>query len=579
MTDLSATDDDSSGVERLGMLASAISGSTLEVAAVGPEEPAWTDGDTVFVNTGLHRHDRLQSLAVQASLLAAGSLAPEVMRKLARRPKLARRYLAIEGHRALAANEDLLPLHLRRLIDYGAAAQVDSPAASLAAARSNGAAADPPPNFGTIHPRKLKATRSTGDNEGTAGAHHPRRQRNRQLAEIGDDETDDGDDIHDIFSSPVGGGRAIGKLFQRMLGVVRKLGGAGTPGTDSPTHRMATGRQGGATAVYSAATQEPVDDTADDSDGITYPEWDVHRQRYRPDWVTVHEVPAQPESDTTLMLSDPYRLRRPLARLGMGLQHCRRQSQGDDIDTDAAVEARVEVIAGSAPDEAVYVDSLRRRRDLAVLVLLDISGSVAEPGTVGHTVHEQQRAAATALTVALHDLGDRVSLYAFSSQGRSAVRLVAVKRFNDDLDGRVVRRLGGLRPGAYSRLGAAIRHGAAVLEEKGGTPQRLLVVISDGLAYDHGYERDYGAADARRALAEARRRGTGCLCLTIGAATDDDSLRRVFGSAAHATVPRPEQLSQIIGPLFRSALHSTEVRRRVSHRKSLTAYAGKGSDV
>jgi nitric oxide reductase NorD protein len=579
MADLSANDDDAPGTERLGMLASAISGSTLEVAAVSPGEPAWTDGGTVFVSTGLRRHDRLQALAVQASLLAAGSLAPEVMRKLARRPKLARRYLAIEGHRALAANEDLLPRHLRRLIDYGVATQVDSPAASLAAARSGGAAADPPPNFGTIHPRKLKAGRSYGDNEGTAGVHHPRRQRNQQLAEIDDDETDDGDNIDDIFSSPVGGGGAIGKLFQRMLGVVRKLGGAGTPGTDSPTHRIATGRQGGATAVDSVASQEPGDDTADDSDGITYPEWDVHRQRYRPDWVTVQEVPARSESDTTLTLSDPYRLRRPLARLGMGLQHCHRQSQGDDIDIDAAVEARVEVIAGWAPDEAVYVDTLRRRRDLAVLVLLDVSGSVAEPGTVGHTVHEQQRAAATALTVALHDLGDRVSLYAFSSQGRNAVHLVAVKRFHDDLDGRVVRRLGGLVPGAYSRLGAAIRHGTAVLEEKGGTPQRLLVVISDGLAYDHGYERDYGAADARRALAEARRRGTGCLCLTIGAATDDDSLRRVFGSAAHASVPRPEQLSQIIGPLFRSALHSAEVRRQASHRKRLIAYAGKGSDV
>ena len=72
-----------------------------------------------------------------------------------------------------------------------------------------------------------------------------------------------------------------------------------------------------------------------------------------------------------------------------------------------------------------------------------------------------------------------------------------------------MRRLHGLVPGAYSRLGAAIRHGAAVLEERGGTSRRLLVVLSDGLAYDHGYEAVYGAADARRALAEARRRGHG----------------------------------------------------------------------
>ena len=122
------------------------------------------------------------------------------------------------------------------------------------------------------------------------------------------------------------------------------------------------------------------------------------------------------------------------------------------------------------------------------------------------------------------------------------------------------------KPGAYSRLGAAIRHGAAVLEERGGTPRRLLVVLSDGLAYDHGYEPAYGAADARRALAEARRRGTGCLCLTIGASTDADALRRVFGSAAHATVPRPEQLGRVVGPLFRAALRGAEVGGRARGR-------------
>jgi nitric oxide reductase activation protein len=179
-------------------------------------------------------------------------------------------------------------------------------------------------------------------------------------------------------------------------------------------------------------------------------------------------------------------------------------------------------------------------------------------------VHEQQRAAVANLTVALHDLGDRVALYAYYSQGRRAVSVVPVKRFDDHLDSRVMKRLNSLEPGAYSRLGAAIRHGSAVLAARGGTSRRLLVVLSDGLAFDHGYERAYGAADARRALTEARRRGIGCVCLTIGAGTDVQSLRRVFGSTAHATIARPDQLGGLIGPLFRSALRSAEVRRRVS---------------
>jgi nitric oxide reductase activation protein len=297
---------------------------------------------------------------------------------------------------------------------------------------------------------------------------------------------------------------------------------------------------------------------------VTYPEWDVNRKAYRQDWCTVREVEPQVKADASASIDDAVGLRRPLARLGMGLHRRRRQPQGDDIDIDAAIEARVEAMAGSVPDESVYLDSMRRRRDLSVLLLLDVSGSTVEPGTVGQTVHQQQLVAASNLTVALHDLGDRVALYAYNSQGRGAVNVIPVKRFDDHLDAQVVRRLNSLEPGAYSRLGAAIRHGAAVLERRGGTSRRLLVVLSDGLAYDHGYERGYGAADSRRALTEARRRGTGCVCLTVGATTDIASLRGVFGTTAHATVGRPDQLVGIVGPLFRSAIRSGEVRRRVS---------------
>jgi nitric oxide reductase activation protein len=278
----------------------------------------------------------------------------------------------------------------------------------------------------------------------------------------------------------------------------------------------------------------------------------------------VHETLPRSKDAVPFPIADRYGLRRPLARLGMGLDSCHRQTQGDDIDIDAAVEARVAAMAGSRPDEAVYLDSLRTRRDLAVLLLLDTSGSTAEPAASGETVHQQQRGVAAALTAALHQIGDRVALYAFHSQGRAAVHLVPVKRFDDDLGDPVMRRLGGLVPGAYSRLGAAIRHATALLDARGGTSRRLLVVLSDGLAYDHGYEPAYGAADARRALSEARSQGVGCLCLTLGAGTDAGALRRVFGSAAHATIERPAELRRVIGPLFRSALRSAEVPRRVS---------------
>ena len=560
-----STTADDDGPQRLGLLASALAGRTVAVAATDPGEPAWTDGITVFVDAAESAGHQIEAVTVQASLLAGGGLESDMVRKLVRRPSLAKKYLAVEGHRALAANEDLLPYRVRSLIDLDLAIRTDSPATSLTVAGRD-KVADPPASFGMIKARSLLSAYASSQQSDVAGTHDPRRKSQKELPELEDDAEDaDGSDVMDPFSSPVGGGGAAGKLLQRLMSRVRQLSGGGSPGADTPTHRSHKGIRGAGMVTSTAVSN--TDDTgegAGDGEGRKYPEWDVHRRRYRHDWCTVHEIDPPLKDGHPLARPDVHALRRPLTRLGIGLDRAHRQTQGDDIDVDAAVEARVETLAGSAPDEAVYLDNLRRRRDLAVLVLLDVSGSVAEAGTFGQTVHEQQRAVAAALTVALHELGDRVALYAFQSQGRSAVHLLPVKRFDDSLDALVMQRLGSLTPGAYSRLGAAIRHGTSVMAEKAGTSRQLLVVLSDGLAYDHGYERFYGAADARRALSEARRQGIGCLCLTIGAGTDSTELRRVFGSAAHASIPKPRQLADVIGPLFRAALRTADLRRRVA---------------
>jgi nitric oxide reductase NorD protein len=553
----------------LGMFASAFAGRPVAVDGQLPGDPPWTDGQTVFIDTSAPFRASLEAIAVQASMIAAGSLDPDFVRPLARHSRLARRYLAIEGHRALVANADVLPRVLTSLGAADVAELSSSPADSLTIASGKGRIDDPPKEFGIIRPTKVLAVsaRAAKQTEQEAPAHVPRRQQSQQLTDLGDDEHDDSDDP-DVFTSPVGGGGFIGKWLKKMLSSARKTGsGGGPPGADTPTHRTNSGKRGAnaVSSLASASSENVIDHVADlRSPGVKYPEWDFSRKSYRPDWCTVFEIEPATKGSASSAIDDAIGVRRPLARLGMGLHRRHRQPQGDDIDIDAAVEAHVELLAGSVPDEAVYLDSLRRRRDLSVLLLLDISGSTAEAGTLGRTVHEQQRTAVANLTVALHDLGDRVALYAYYSQGRSAVNMVPVKRFDHQLDSYVTRRLNSLEPGAYSRLGAAIRHGAAVLEARGGTSRRLLVVLSDGLAYDHGYERAYGAADARRALSEARRRGTGCVCLTVGAGTDVESLRRVFGNTAHASIAHPDQLASVIGPLFRSAIRSAEVRRRVS---------------
>jgi nitric oxide reductase NorD protein len=558
-------------VERLRLLASAIAGRTLEVAVAGARERTWTDGTTVFVESRAAPGEQVRMVAVQASLVGAGSLEPGIVRQLGRGSGLARRYLAVEGHRALATNEVLPPV-VRSLVDLEVAGSVGRPEDSLGAARARWAIDDPPTSFGVVRPRRLLTSAERTDAAAGTSDQVQGRPQHETGSQLDDDDADDADwRAGQLVSSPVGGRGALGRLLRRMLSVTREPGAGGPAGADAPARvgRPRTRRRGKVTPT-SVAAGAVAQTTPFEPRGRKYPEWDVRRRRYRPDWCTVLEDTPRPQDLAPMVVPDAPAFRRPLARLGTGLDRTRRRPQGDEIDIDAAVEARVELLAGSPPDEAVYVESLRRRRDLAVLILLDISGSAGEPGPAGRPVHHHQRSAAAAVATALHDLGDRVAVYAFNSHGRRAVHVGRVKGFDDRFDTRAVMRLGGLVPGAYTRLGAAIRHGASVLEERGGTSRHLLVVLSDGFAYDHGYGGRYGEADARRALTEARRRGLGCLCLSVGAGTAPAALRRVFGTAAHATVPLPAQLPGLVGPLLRAALRSADTERRAFQRAERT---------
>ena len=209
--------------------------------------------------------------------------------------------------------------------------------------------------------------------------------------------------IPDLFTSPVGGGGSIGKWLKKMLSSARKTGsGGGPPGADNPTHRTDSGQRG-AYAVSSLATAA--------SEDVVRPRCRSEHSRRE-----VSRMGCQPQVlPGRLVHGSRNRVRRQRhrrARRSTTPSVCAARwpgsewactaaavkPQGYDIDIDAAVEAHVEAMAGSVPDESVYLDSLRRRRDLSVLLLLDVSGSTAEAGTLGRTVHQQQRTVVANLT-------------------------------------------------------------------------------------------------------------------------------------------------------------------------------------
>ncbi|MGE2715360.1 nitric oxide reductase activation protein NorD [Mycolicibacterium litorale] len=557
------------GPERFRLLAGFLAGRPVDVAQAQPGQRAHTDGAVIFVSAAGSVADQRREVLVQSALIGAGSLDPRLVMALRARPPVARRYLAVEGRRVLADVAARVPLAAALRPDGEPRTQTADE--SLEIARGRGHVDEAPEWFGAIRPALLLKTPPP-----ETGGQAPLRFAVPEIAGSDEAEDDDQDDgptekskILRLFESPL----AVSQIFADFLG--KLLGTSPAPGDDHaggelPIRSVRRTRQAGPyarplpTRIHFSADGDPPG-AALGVGGALHPEWDVHQHCYRPDWCRVVQFPLTAAEDVSLPEATAVPrddvLRRRLSRIGLGIRVLRGRPDGDELDLEALVDLCVDLRSGWSPPEHVYADRRRVERDLGVLILLDTSGSVTDSDPDGLAVHDHQRRAAATLAATLEELGDRVAVYAFRSQGRHAVHLAAVKTFGQRFGATARTRLAQLRPSGYTRLGAAIRGAGEILKSGAGTPNRLLVVLSDGFPYDDGYEGRYAEADTNRALDELRADGVACLCLSIGAEPTTDTLERVFGAAGHARAATLAELSPRMDELFLSALQELRVSR------------------
>ncbi|RAV07088.1 VWA domain-containing protein [Mycolicibacterium sp. GF69] len=549
------------GPERFRLLAAFIAGRAVEIAEAPDGQAAHTNGQVIFVSAGADDDRQRREVLLQSALLGAGSLQPHLVRQLRARPALARRYLAIEGRRAFANLTRRLPLASTLGID-GAPVTV-SAADSLEKARGRGGVDEAPDWFGIIKPSRLLSTPEvTGARASDKDMHLQFGPTDAQPTDDEDDDEGDGpaeeSKILKMFDNPLFNSEAVGDFLRKLLGSSRSSG-ASSGGAEMRTGAVRRGRAAGPEARPLPTRIQFVDD---DNPGATvgvggslHPEWDVFKGRYRPDWCRVIDYPMTTRADVSAAGVAPDEvLRRRLSRVGLGPKVLRRRPDGDELDIEALVDLSVDLRSGYSPPEHVYNEHRKVARNLGVLILLDASGSVTDADPDGLAVHDHQRRAAATLAATLEDLGDRVAVYAFRSQGRHAVHLPAIKTFEQRFSAVGRARLNQLQPSSYTRLGAAIRGAGQILKTEAGTPNRLLLVLSDGHPYDEGYEGRYAEADAHRALEELRIDGVACLCLSLGTTTGTEALARVFGSASHASAAVLSELSPRMDALFLSSL-------------------------
>lgn len=285
--------------------------------------------------------------------------------------------------------------------------------------------------------------------------------------------------------------------------------------------------------------------------GLRYPEWDYRSQAYRQPGATLHVLPNLPGSqqwvDATL---DEHRsllnqIRRRFEMLSAQRVTRRKQLDGDDIDLQAYIDSYADFRAGGSLSDALYQTRRTAERNLAITLLIDISGSTDSWVSTNRRIIDVEREALLLVSVALDGMGEPWSIQAFSGEGPDAVIVRQIKAFDENFSNDVALRISSLEPEHYTRAGTAIRHATRDLLQQPAS-HRLLLVLSDGKPNDKDiYEGQYGVEDMRQAVTEATLQGISAFCLTIDRQAPA-YLPRIFGAQHYALLPKPELLPTVL---------------------------------
>ncbi|HSD60777.1 MAG TPA: hypothetical protein VLC55_07980 [Burkholderiales bacterium] len=291
--------------------------------------------------------------------------------------------------------------------------------------------------------------------------------------------------------------------------------------------------------------------TAPEQGEIAYPEWDFARRHYRKDWCLLRERdlhPGDPEFVSRVLERHAHqvrRIKRSFEALRGVERVVKREPYGDDIDLDALVEARSDLLAGEELTPRLFARRQRVERDIAVMLMVDMSGS-----TKGW-INDAEREALVMLCEALELLGDRYAIYGFSGMTRLRCEIYRLKRFDEPYSDLVRARIAGIIPLDYTRMGAAIRHLTGILDATRART-RLLITLSDGRPEDFsdGYRGEYGIEDTRQALIEAKRRGIHPFCITIDRDARD-YLPHMYGAVNWTLVDDVSRLPLKVADIYR----------------------------
>ncbi|MDE2440638.1 MAG: VWA domain-containing protein [Betaproteobacteria bacterium] len=286
--------------------------------------------------------------------------------------------------------------------------------------------------------------------------------------------------------------------------------------------------------------------------GIALPEWDYRKSLMQEKHCLIQPMiarDAEPASLPLELAATAKKLRGQFAALAPQRRWLKGQPDGPELDVDACVRNHADRASGHTPETGGYLAQARCERDLACLLLADLSMSTDAPISDSHRIVDVIRDSLLLFSEALTATGDRFGIYGFSSLRRQNIRFHLLKDFGKRYDAAARGRILAIKPGYYTRMGAAIRQSANILAEQPAS-RRLLLIITDGKPNDLDlYDSRYGIEDTRLAVHEARAMGLTPFCVTI----DREAgayLPYLFGPAGFCVIRKPEELPRRLPLLY-----------------------------
>jgi len=293
------------------------------------------------------------------------------------------------------------------------------------------------------------------------------------------------------------------------------------------------------------------------SDPFHYSEWDYQIQLERPSWTTVLEKRPKP-GDMLIIDEIAAQHKRIIAQMKFlldamqpqGVTRIRKLEDGDELDINAAIMSSIDMRMGMQPDPRIMMRSVRKIRDISVLVLLDLSESTNDKvAGQEHTVLDLTRQATVLLADAISKVGDPFAIHGFCSDGRHGVEYQRFKDFDQAYNEVPKARLAGMTGQLSTRMGAAIRHSTHYLKYQ-RSAKKLLLVITDGEPADVDVrDPQYLRYDTKKAVEEAGRNGVVTYCMSLDPRADQ-YVSRIFGAKNYMVVDQVARLPEKLPLLY-----------------------------